>query len=98
MTAGSAGAWTGALLSSLGFSGSRGTETGGGSIRIHDRAVQSKIFDLLNLTPEQAECHAVAAVGNPEILWREAVLGTALFPKLVAGAPTGPAGAWNGWG
>jgi len=32
-----------------------GTEMGGGSIRIHDRAVQSKIFDLLNLTPEQAE-------------------------------------------
>jgi aspartyl-tRNA synthetase len=32
-----------------------GTETGGGSIRIHDRAVQSKIFQLLNFTPEQAE-------------------------------------------
>lgn len=32
-----------------------GTEMGGGSIRIHDRAVQSKIFELLNLTPEQAE-------------------------------------------
>ncbi len=32
-----------------------GTETGGGSIRIHDRAVQSQIFKLLNFTPEQAE-------------------------------------------
>ncbi|HRY85075.1 MAG TPA: aspartate--tRNA ligase, partial [Candidatus Omnitrophota bacterium] len=32
-----------------------GTETGGGSIRIHDQAVQSKIFQLLNFTPEQAE-------------------------------------------
>lgn len=32
-----------------------GTEMGGGSIRIHDRAVQSKIFELLKLTPEQAE-------------------------------------------
>ncbi|MFH0986215.1 MAG: aspartate--tRNA ligase [Candidatus Omnitrophota bacterium] len=32
-----------------------GTEMGGGSIRIHDRTVQSKIFSLLNLTPEQAE-------------------------------------------
>jgi aspartyl-tRNA synthetase len=32
-----------------------GTETGGGSIRIHDRTVQSKIFQLLNFTPEQAE-------------------------------------------
>jgi aspartyl-tRNA synthetase len=32
-----------------------GTETGGGSIRIHDSAVQSKIFQLLNFTPEQAE-------------------------------------------
>ncbi len=32
-----------------------GTEMGGGSIRIHDRGVQSKIFELLKLTPEQAE-------------------------------------------
>ncbi len=32
-----------------------GTETGGGSIRIHDRGVQSKIFQLLNLTQAQAE-------------------------------------------
>jgi len=32
-----------------------GTETGGGSIRIHDRNVQSKIFQLLNLTQAQAE-------------------------------------------
>jgi aspartyl-tRNA synthetase len=32
-----------------------GTEMGGGSIRIHDRKVQSKMFELLQLTPEQAE-------------------------------------------
>lgn len=32
-----------------------GTEMGGGSIRIHDRTIQSKIFELLKLTPEQAE-------------------------------------------
>jgi aspartyl-tRNA synthetase len=32
-----------------------GTETGGGSIRIHNQAVQSKIFQLLNFTPQQAE-------------------------------------------
>ncbi|OQA57367.1 MAG: Aspartate--tRNA ligase [Candidatus Omnitrophica bacterium ADurb.Bin277] len=32
-----------------------GTEMGGGSIRIHDRNVQTKMFELLQLTPEQAE-------------------------------------------
>ncbi len=32
-----------------------GTELGGGSIRIHDRKVQSKMFELLKLSPEQAE-------------------------------------------
>ncbi|QYU66134.1 aspartate--tRNA ligase [Leptolyngbya sp. 15MV] len=31
-----------------------GQEIAGGSIRIHDRAVQSKVFSLLGLTPEQA--------------------------------------------
>jgi len=32
-----------------------GNEIGGGSIRIHDRAVQSKMFDYLGFTPEQAQ-------------------------------------------
>ncbi len=32
-----------------------GSEIGGGSIRIHDQAVQSKVFSLLGLTPEQAK-------------------------------------------
>lgn len=32
-----------------------GEEAGGGTIRVHDAAIQSKIFRLLGLTPEQAE-------------------------------------------
>jgi aspartyl-tRNA synthetase len=32
-----------------------GWEIGGGSIRIHDREVQSRMFGALGLTPEQAE-------------------------------------------
>ncbi len=32
-----------------------GVELGGGSIRIHDSALQSKMFELLGFTPEQAE-------------------------------------------
>ncbi len=32
-----------------------GEEAGGGTIRIHDSAIQSKVFALLGLTPEQAE-------------------------------------------
>lgn len=32
-----------------------GTEIGGGSIRIHDRDLQRKMFDLLGFTPEEAE-------------------------------------------
>jgi aspartyl-tRNA synthetase len=32
-----------------------GQEIAGGSVRIHDRAVQSKVFQLLGLTPEQAK-------------------------------------------
>jgi aspartyl-tRNA synthetase len=32
-----------------------GVEIGGGSIRIHDRALQSKMFDILNFTREEAE-------------------------------------------
>ena len=32
-----------------------GSEIGGGSIRIHDRALQSRNFDLLGFTPEEAE-------------------------------------------
>ncbi len=32
-----------------------GTEIGGGSIRIHDRTVQSRMFDLLGFTKEEAQ-------------------------------------------
>ena len=32
-----------------------GEEAGGGTIRCHDPAIQSKIFSLLGLTPEEAE-------------------------------------------
>ena len=32
-----------------------GWEIGGGSIRIHDRAMQEKIFDILGLTAEEAK-------------------------------------------
>jgi aspartyl-tRNA synthetase len=32
-----------------------GNEIGGGSIRIHDRALQSRMFDLLGFTKEEAE-------------------------------------------
>lgn len=32
-----------------------GSEIGGGSIRIHDRALQAKNFELLGFTPEEAE-------------------------------------------
>ncbi len=32
-----------------------GEECGGGTIRCHDPRIQSRIFELLGLTPEQAE-------------------------------------------
>ena len=32
-----------------------GNEIGGGSIRIHDKATQSKMFDYLGFTPEEAK-------------------------------------------
>lgn len=32
-----------------------GVELGGGSIRIHDRSLQSRMFELLGFTPEQAQ-------------------------------------------
>ena len=32
-----------------------GVEVGGGSIRIHDRAVQARMFGLLGFTPEEAQ-------------------------------------------
>jgi aspartyl-tRNA synthetase len=32
-----------------------GVEVGGGSIRIHDRNVQARMFDLLGFTPEEAQ-------------------------------------------
>ncbi|MDX5427700.1 MAG: aspartate--tRNA ligase [Bacteroidota bacterium] len=32
-----------------------GNEIGGGSIRIHDRALQRRMFDILGFTPEEAE-------------------------------------------
>ncbi|GAA4359889.1 aspartate--tRNA ligase [Hymenobacter saemangeumensis] len=32
-----------------------GVEVGGGSIRIHDRAVQARMFELLGFTPEEAQ-------------------------------------------
>lgn len=32
-----------------------GVEIGGGSIRIHDRTVQNKVFEAIGLTDEQAQ-------------------------------------------
>ena len=32
-----------------------GVEIGGGSIRIHDKAIQARMFDLLGFTPDEAE-------------------------------------------
>jgi aspartyl-tRNA synthetase len=32
-----------------------GVELGGGSIRIHDRGLQARMFELLGFTPEQAQ-------------------------------------------
>jgi aspartyl-tRNA synthetase len=32
-----------------------GVEVGGGSIRIHDKAIQSRMFDLLGFSPEEAQ-------------------------------------------
>jgi len=32
-----------------------GSEIGGGSIRIHDAALQSRVFSLLNITPDEAK-------------------------------------------
>ncbi len=32
-----------------------GVEIGGGSIRIHDKGIQARMFDLLGFTPEEAE-------------------------------------------
>lgn len=32
-----------------------GTEVGGGSIRIHDRSIQQRMFSVLGFTPEAAE-------------------------------------------
>jgi aspartyl-tRNA synthetase len=32
-----------------------GVEIGGGSIRIHDKGLQARMFDLLGFTPEEAE-------------------------------------------
>jgi aspartyl-tRNA synthetase len=32
-----------------------GTEAGGGSIRIHDRDIQNKMFEALGFTPEEAQ-------------------------------------------
>jgi aspartyl-tRNA synthetase len=51
-----------ALRSDPGNAGSRaydmvlnGTEIGGGSIRIHDKQLQSAVFDVLGIEPEEAE-------------------------------------------
>jgi aspartyl-tRNA synthetase len=32
-----------------------GSEAGGGTIRIHDQQIQSKVFELLGISPEQAK-------------------------------------------
>ncbi len=43
-----------------------GSEIGGGSIRIHDRALQSKNFDLLGFTKEEAEAQFGFLMGSFE--------------------------------
>jgi aspartyl-tRNA synthetase len=52
-----------------------GVEVGGGSIRIHDRKLQSQIFALLGMTPETAQEQFGFLLGNRSpILIRSVIL------------------------
>ena len=60
-----------------------GTELGGGSVRIHQSDIQSKMFEVLGFTPERAKRNSSASCWRPS--------NTAF--RLMRDWPT----AWTGW-